>query len=252
MGLFRNSTDSHQHSLEVLTALVEYDSFLDGLSVIADMGCGAGLDAKWWAELETRDEPIEPRNFLVYAVDQNISQVEPDVLATPNVVVIEGNFEDRVIPRQVDLIWAHDSFQYSRDPFKCLATWKSMLQVNGMLLMAIPQSTYIDGRTKRLVVSSHHHEYYSYNLLNLTYMLAINGFDCRDAFFYRKDNSPWLYAGVYASEHGPIEGQPSWYDLSARQLISDSLIDSINKYGYARLEDIVVRWFDKDFYRISN
>ena len=63
MAPFRNAYDSHEHSLEVLNLLYCYDSFLDNLSVIADMGCGAGFDASWWATLETRDEPPEPRNL---------------------------------------------------------------------------------------------------------------------------------------------------------------------------------------------
>ena len=99
MALFKNSHDSHQHSLEVLNKLVEYDSFLDSLTVVADMGCGAGLDSKWWAELTTRDEPPEPRNYIVYAVDQNTDQIESDVLKTKNVIPIQGNFEKFIISK---------------------------------------------------------------------------------------------------------------------------------------------------------
>ena len=251
MALFSNPILSHNHSLEILKVVYDYDSFLDNLTVIADMGCGAGLDTRWWATLETRDDPPEPHNYIVYAVDQDIRQVEPDIAAIENVTVIEGNFEERVIPRQVDLIWAHDTFQYAKDPFKCLATWKATLNQNGMLIMAVPQTTYWDHSRAQLIVSNHSHQYYNYNLLNLIYMLAISGFDCRDAYFYRKENTPWLYAAVYASEHGPMPGA-SWYDLAARGLINDSIISSVNRYGYARLEDTIVAWLDKDFYQITS
>jgi len=253
MALFKNSHDSHQHSLTVLNSLVDYDSFLDSLTVIADMGCGAGLDAKWWADLQTRDEPPEPRNYIVYAVDQNTDQIDPDVLKTKNVVPIQGNFENRIIPRQVDLMWAHDSFQYSRDPYKCLATWKQTLNVNGMLVLSIPQTTYWDKQYGKLVVSQHNHQYYSYNLLNLTYMLAVSGFDCRDAYFYRDPNSPWLYAAVYATANEPmIDKEVTWHELAEKRLINDSLLNSINKYGYVRLDDVVVMWLDKNWYRITD
>ena len=251
MALFSNPILSHDHSLEILKVVYDYDSFLDNLTVIADMGCGAGLDTRWWATLETRDDPPEPHNYIVYAVDQDIRQIEPDIAAIENVTVIEGNFEERVIPRQVDLIWAHDTFQYAKDPFKCLATWKATLNQNGMLIMAVPQTTYWDHSRAQLIVSNHSHQYYNYNLLNLIYMLAISGFDCRDAYFYRKENTPWLYAAVYASEHGPMPGA-SWYDLAARGLINDSIISSVNRYGYARLEDTIVAWLDKDFYQITS
>ena len=250
MALFKNAYDSHDHSLEILNMIYGYDSFLDNLSVIADMGSGAGLDAEWWATLMTRDNPPVPHNYLVYAVDQNINQIEPAVLALDNVVAIEGNFEERVIPRNVDLIWAHDTFQYARDPFKCLATWKSTMTVNGMLVMAVPQTTYM--YNNRLIVSNYSNQYYSYNILNLIYMLAISGFDCRDAYFYRKENTPWLYAGVYASEHDPLPEHATWYDLAERNLINDSMINSVNRFGYARLEDVVVSWFDKNLYQIRD
>lgn len=251
MALFKNAYASHEHSLEILNVIYGYDSFLDNIKVIADMGCGRGLDAEWWATLTTRDDPPEPHDYLVYAVDQNIKDIEPDILAAnKNIVPIQGNFEERTIPRQCDLIWAHDSFQYARDPLKCLATWKSTLNENGMLIMAVPQTTYL--LNNRLVVSNHNNQYYSYNILNLMYMLAISGFDCNDAYFYRKENTPWLYAGVYASKHEPLPAHASWYDLADRQLINASVINSVHTYGHARLEDVVVSWFDKNLYLISN
>ncbi len=252
MGLFRNAHASHDHSLGILKYLYEYDSFLDNLRVIADMGCGAGLDAKWWATLHTRDNPPEPHNYTVYAVDKNIKQLLPEVKSIPNIVPIDGDFHERIIPRQVDLIWAHDVLQHSRDPFRCLASWKEAINVNGMLVLAVPQTTYIDGLTNSLVVSNYSNQYYSYNLLNLMYMLAISGFDCRDAYFYREMGTPWLYAAVYASEHGPLTTDATWYDLAERNLINDSLIHSINTYGYARLDSIVVSWLDKDNYLIRD
>jgi len=251
MALFKTIHDSYRHSLEVLETVYGYDSFLDNISVVADMGCGFGLDTEWWATLMTRDDPPEPRNYVVYAVDKNIKNIDPEILAAnPNIKVIEGDFEERIIPRQVDLMWAHDCLQYSKNPLKCLATWKQTMNVNGMLLLTVPQTTYV--HNNRLIVSIHSHQYFSYNLLNLIYMLAVSGFDCRDAYFYRKENTPWLYAGVYATENPPITEDLSWYDLAERRLINDRLIASVNKYGYARLEDIVVQWFDRNLYQITN
>ena len=252
MALFKNPTESHAHALQVLNLLREYDTFLESLSSVADMGCGSGLTSKWWAELTTRDDVPEPLNYIVYAVDQNIKQLDPEVVNTKNVKVIEGNFEERLIPRNVDLIWAHDVFQYSRDPLKCLAMWKSTMTVNGMLVLSIPQTTYWDHEHGRLIVSNHSNQYYSYNVLNLMYMLALSGFDCNDAFFYREPNTPWLYAAVYASHAEPVTAHATWYELAERGLINESIVDSINKYGYARLEDTVVRWLDKDYYQITD
>lgn len=251
MALFKNAYYSHDHSLEVLNLLHNYDSFLDNIRYVADMGCGQGLDVEWWAQLETRDLLPEPRNYTVYAVDKNIKQIDADITNTnKNIITIEGDFENRVISRNVDLMWSHDSLQYARDPFKCLATWKSQLNNDGMLILSVPQTTYV--HNNNLIVESHSHQYYSYNILNLIYMLAISGFDCNDAYFYRKKNTPWLYAAVYASEHGPLTQQATWYDLAERNLINDSVVNSVNRFGYARLEDLVVQWLDKDFYKITD
>ena len=250
MAQFKNAYASHEHSLEVLNMLYTYDSFLDSLTVIADMGCGLGLDSQWWATLMTRDEPSEPRNYIVYAVDQDVTQIDPDIEALENVYPMQGNFEDPILPRKADLVWAHDSFQFAQNPLKCLRNWRDSMNINGMLVMAVPQTTYMDHN--RLIVSNHHNQYYSYNLLNLMYMLAMSGFDCRDAYFYRKPNTPWLYAGVYATEVDTLPAQATWYDLADRNLINASVVASLNRYGYARLEDVVVAWFDKDWYTIRD
>jgi Methyltransferase domain len=252
MGLFKNPEASHEHSRQVLDLLYNYDDFLDGLTVIADMGCGAGYDVRWWATLETRDDNPEPHNYIVYAVDQNIKQIEPTILNLSNVVAMEGDFEKPVVPRAIDLLWAHDSFQYAKNPFECLATWKRSMSINGMLVLSIPQTTYFDSAKGKLVISSREQQYYSYNVLNLIYMLATSGFDCKDAYFFRQPQSPWLFAAVYATEHHPTTESVSWYTLAERQLIDDNIINSLNKWGYARLEDAVFKWLDKNYYQISN
>lgn len=248
MGLFRNSQASHEHSLKILNYIYEYDSLTDSIKVVADMGCGDGLDVKWWATLSSRDDPPEPHNYIVYAVDKNVHEIDHNVASLPNVYTISGDFETRVIPRQVDFIWAHDSFQYAKNPWKCLTTWKETINVNGMLAMAIPQSTYI--KHNKLVTNFYSDQWYNYNLANLMYMLASTGFDCRDAYFYREADSPWLYVAVYASEHKPMPGV-SWYELAEKQLVSDSVINCINKYGYVKLDEVVVSWLNKENYIIT-
>ena len=41
MAHFKNALESHEHSRDVLDMLYQYDTFMDSLKVIADMGCGA-------------------------------------------------------------------------------------------------------------------------------------------------------------------------------------------------------------------
>ena len=227
-----------------------YDSFLDSLTVVADFGCGAGLDVEWWATLMTRDDPPEPRNYLVYGVDKNISQVTDDIRSLPNVKLLEANFErDWVIPRKCDLLWAHDSFQYATNPLQTLKFWNQQMNENGMLMLSIPQSTHY--AYNRLQHNSYSGVYFNHNIVSLIYMLAVNGFDCRDAYFYKNANNEWLHAAVYKTSIEPMDpSKTSWHDLADLNLINDSAMDSLNRYNYVKQEDLVTVWLDKDFYRI--
>lgn len=250
MTLFANPELSHQHSLEILNLLYGYDSFLDSISVVADMGCGPGLDAQWWATLMTRDDPPEPRNYKVFAVDTDLSRVDQNLRELPNVSWLGYDFEQAsVLPQQVDLIWCHDAFQYVLNPIATLANWSRQLNVNGMLAMAIPQS--VNYIRNRLNYRTDSHVYHNYSIANLVHMLAVNGFDCRDAYFYKNPETNWLYLAVYKSSEPMDPRTTSLYNLADRGLLHDSIIDSLTKYGHVNNDDIVYPWLDKDFYRAA-
>lgn len=248
MDQFKNPYESHEHSLQILELLYGYDTFLDSLEVICDMGCGSGLDTEWWATLETRDDPPQPRNYTVYAIDQNISQVEQHVRDLPNVKLLEGDFEKRILPRKVDLMWAHNVFQYAINPMETLKNWSLELNTNGMLVMSLPQSmTYVyNGLNFRTM----HYNYFNYNICNLMYMLAVNGFDCNDAYFYKNVNNNWIHLAVYKSLDPMDPKTTNLYHLAEKGLLHPSAVNSLNTYGYIRQEDIIYPWLDKDFYLI--
>lgn len=248
MAQFKNAQESHNHSLEVLNILYEYDSFLDSLEFVADYGCGFGLDTQWWATLKTRDDPPEPRNYKVYAIDKDKSKVSPDILKTPNVHFFNADFDsgDLVIPRKIDFLWCHNSFQYVTSPITTLKNWNSNMNVNGMMILIFPQQTHY--AYNRLQSHGHNYSYFNHNIVSLMYMLAVNGFDCNDAYFKKEENSPWLYAAVYKSDIEPMDPKTtSWYNLADKNLLNDSVVSCLNKYGYVKQEEIVVNWLDKDF-----
>jgi hypothetical protein len=83
--------------------------------------------------------------------------------------------------------------------------------------------------------------------------LAVNGFDCRDAYAKKEENNPWLHLAVYKSDIAPMNpATTSWFDLADLGLLNDSIVASLNKYSHVRQEDIVYPWLDKDFYRVKN
>jgi len=246
MDQFKNVIDSHNHSKQILTLLYEYDSFMDSIRTVADMGCGSGMDIKWWAELTTRDDPPEPHEYKCFAVDTNIKQIEPEILETPNITPIQANFEDgRVIPVNIDLMWSHNSFQYALNPLNTLKNWNQMMNTNGMLVLSLPQhQTYQYNRIHTRSISGC---YYHYNVCNLMYMLAVNGFDCRDCYVWMDTNNAWMHFAVYKSADPLEPASTSWFDLADLNLINDSAITSLNNYGYVRQEDLMFTWLDKDW-----
>jgi SAM-dependent methyltransferase len=251
MDQFRTQEDSHKHSLQLLNLLYEFDDFMDSLSVIADMGCGSGLDTHWWATLMDREDPPEPHNYLCYAVDRDTSKIDDTIKALGNVKVLTGNFEERLIPRQVDLIWSHDSFQYVINPLNTLKVWNETMNVNGMLVLSMPMHQ--SYQYNRLTTRSMSGSYYHYNICNLMYMLAVNGFDCKDCYFYLEPNSQWLYAAVYKSDIEPMDpATTSWFDLADKNLLNDSVVRCLHTYGHIRQEELIFTWLDKDFHFAKN
>lgn len=250
MAHFKNVHDSHAHSLEIFKLIYQYDDFLDSIEVVADMGCGSGIDLEWWATLTTRDDPPEPHNYICYAVDQNIQLLEESVKAYENIIPIQGNFEQRLIPRQVDFIWCHDAFQYVLNPLGTLALWNQNLNTNGMLILSLPlHQAY---QYNRLTTQSHSGCYYHYNICNLMYMLAVSGFDCRDCYFYMAKNQQWLTAAVYKTIDPMDPTVTSWHDLAELNLVNDSVKNSLNRYGYVKQEELIFTWFDRDFHFARN
>jgi SAM-dependent methyltransferase len=249
MAQFKNHQESHEHSLQTLEILYGYDSFLDSLETVADMGCGRGLDIGWFARLQTRDQPPEPRNYYCYAFDKNIKLLDSDVKELDNIYILEGDFERQYPPRKVDLMWCHDSFQYVTNPLSTLKNWNYCMNENGMLVIIYKQN--IATEYNRLVTRGDNFCFFNHNLINFVYMLAVNGFDCKDAYVKKQENDPWLHIAVYKSTVAPMNPQTtSWFDLADKDLLHPSILNSLNLYGYVKQEEIVYPWLDKDLYRV--
>lgn len=238
-----------RHSLKILNQLREYDSFLDSLRTIADMGCGTGEDITWWATLETRDDPPVPHNYRCFAVDRDASKLA-QIPNLPNIVKRHNDFNQHCIPIPVDLMWAHDSLQYSPNPLETLKLWNSMMNVNGMLILTIPQHSGVE--YNRYYSRTHSGCFYHYTPTNLIYMLAVNGFDCKDAYLHKEFNNTWLHMAVYKSDIPPMDpATTTWFDLIDKNLLHPTIVNSINQHGYLRQEDIVMPWLDKENYFVD-
>jgi hypothetical protein len=239
----------NSNSLTVLNQLYEYDSFLDSITSVASMGNGASNDIVWWANLTTRDSRPEPHNYKCYAIDIDNSKLE-QLPNLPNLSKLHRDFTKLCLPIKVDLIWAYNCLQYSSNPLETLKLWNEQLNVNGMMILCVPQHNGVE--FNRYYNRTYSNCFYHYTPTNLIYMLAVNGFDCRDAYLLKKFNDPWIYIAVYKSEISPMDpSTTSWMDLISTKLLHPTVENSIITHGYLRQEDILYPWLDKENYFID-
>lgn len=239
-----------RHSTHILDTIQQYDTFLESLRHVADLGCGTGEDIHWWATLMNNDDPPQPYNFNCFAVDVDGNKLA-SVPKLPNIHTVENKFDaENLFPVIIDLIWAHDSLQYSTNPLHTLRMWNSYMNVNGMLLLSVPQHTGIE--YDRQYSRGHNGCYFHYNPINLIYMLAVNGFDCRDAYLLKKFQDPWIQMAVYKTDIAPMDpATTTWFDLADKNLLHPSIVDSVNTNGFVKQEEIVMPWLDKELYFID-
>jgi SAM-dependent methyltransferase len=251
MTLFANSSSSHQHSLEILNALQEYDDFMESITTMVDLGCGDGLDLEWWATRTTREERPKPLNIKCTGVDltDELSMAKK----YSNITYQKTDFEGTIYTpekNKYDVLWCHDSFQYAINPIQTLGNWREIASDGAMLIISVPQTTNI--RHHKLSFSQESGVYYHYTLVNLIHMLAVSGWDCKSGFFLKRPQTPWIHAVVYKSEHKPMDPRTTdWHKLSELNLLPESAERSIYARGELCQQDLVLPWLDQSLSDLS-
>jgi len=213
------------------------------------MGCGTGEDITWWATLMSRDDPPEPYNYVCWAIDRDLAKLKqiPDL---PGLHKLQADFTVRCLPGPADLMFAHDSLQYCHNPLDTLRLWNEQMNVNGMLIVSVPMHTGVE--YNRFYSRSYSGCYYNFTPASLIYMLAVNGFDTRDAYLLKKFNDPWINMAVYKSNIAPMDpANTTWFDLADKGLLHPSVINSLNKFGHVRQEELLYPWLDKENYYVD-
>ncbi len=243
-GSFASISASHEHSLRTLNALYEYDSFMQSIRSVCDLGCGDGADLEWWATATTRDENPRPLNIRCVGVDQ--LPALPRAKKIVNMTYQRQDFEQAIYHKdRFDLLWSHDSFQYAINPLETLRQWRAATAVNGVLVLIVPQTVNMEFKTEAF--DQPDLCYYHWTMTSLIHALAVSGWDCKSGYFLKQPNDHWLHAMVYNS------GQPDrdpratrWYDLVDAKLLPDSADKSIQRHGYLRQRDLILPWLDKN------
>jgi SAM-dependent methyltransferase len=240
---FIHPEDSHLHSLQVLNRLYEYDDFMASIKTVLDLGCGTGDDLEWWATRTTRDENPQPLNIHCTGID-----LAPELPLTKqhnNVFYQSVDFESTIAstPQGFDVLWCHDSFQYAHAPVSTLSRWWHLASPGAMLCLAVPVTQRIHRSQLDYYLPAGC--YYHYTIVNLIYMLATAGWDCRGGFFKQAPTDPWIHVVVYKSTHEPQDPKTTtWHALSELKLLPESADRSVFAHNYLRQQDLVVPWLD--------
>lgn len=241
---FGSPEASHAHSLRTLETLYQFDDFMQSVTNVVDMGCGAGLDMLWWATRTTRDETPRPLNIRCTGIDLADRCAATD--KHKYISYVPQDFEQpiRVHKRRFDVIWCHDAFQYIQDPFGTLRNWRDISTAGAVLVLTVPLTTTF--ALNREQVEQADGCYWHWTLVNLIHVLAVSGWNCATGFFQQLPGDPWITAIVYRDEQAPMDPRSTrWYDLCDRQLLPASAVNSIQRHGYPRQQDLVLPWIDK-------
>lgn len=249
-NMFKNAEESHQHSLQTLNKLYEYDDFMMSIRTVADLGCGTGEDLVWWATRTMRDDRQTKLNIKCQGID--ILNRLPIAVQYPNITYQRADFEVKINapPEKFDILWCHDAFQYVVDPIKTLTYWRDISSPGAMLALVIPQTTNI--HQSDLDFTQRDGCYYHHTIVSLIHMLAVTGWDCKAGFFKKNPTDNWLHAVVYKSDHAPFNLKKTrLYDLVDAKLLPESADKSILAKGYLDQKDLVLPWLDKSLSRMN-
>jgi SAM-dependent methyltransferase len=242
---FRNDEERHEHSLQTLNTLFEYDDFMESIGSLVDLGCGAGADLEWWATRTTRDDAPIPLNIRCTGID--IADAPSKFKKYPNVTHQKFDFEkvnELSLKSKFDVLWCHDAFQYCVNPLDTLAKWNGIAEDGGMLVIAVPQTTFMNIRQLSFVQPSGC--FYHHTVVSLMHMLAVNGWDCNSGFFLKRPDDEFIHVIAYKSTHAPMNPKTTtWHELVEKDLLPETAVASIQHHSMVRQQDLVLQWIDK-------
>lgn len=241
---FTSQQLAHDHSVKnILTDLYQYDEFMESISSMVDLGCQSeALDLQWWANAEVNDDTHDPLGIKCIGVNQidNLNVKHKGIsFQRQDVQEFKKN------KKRFDVLWCYDVLQFLTNPYQALSNWWHVAAQDAMMAIAVPQTTNVEFNMLEYNAKLNHK--YHFTMPMLIYMLSVNGWDCNGGFFKKSIGDPWLYAIVYKSNIKPMDPAiTNLYNLAEEtDLLPDSAVKSINKYGMLRQRDLLLPWLDK-------
>ena len=121
-----------------------------------------------------------------------------------------------------------------------------------MLVIAVPESTFLQHNA--VIADQHSHDYHHWSLVSLIHHLAVNGWDCKDGFFKKERNNPWIYAVAYKQPNfQKLDYRTTtWFDLAEQELLPETAVNSLNQWNLVRQQDLKVMWLNKQIFDFRN
>jgi hypothetical protein len=234
----------HTHHLQTLDIIRRYDDYLGGLQNITLMGKDVAVLADWWSSVTRPDGSDYQFNIRAFTIDP------ADITYKSGLVWQISNGLDSGLIDQ-DLVYCDYNLAYELDTLAALQKCNSMLKKDGMLMLNMPYSLYVNTRTGRPKVDQRITSgvYQVFTLANLMLQLASSGFDCREAYFYLDRAEGFISAGVYKVSEPRLYG--SIYELQEAQLLPACLDEIIKERGFFTETDLVTQWFDRSVQILS-
>jgi len=241
---FSSQQLAHDHSVKnILTEIYKHNEFMESISRMVDLGCQSeGLDLQWWANAETNDDSFTPLEIKCTGVNS----IDKLIVKHKGITFQKGNVQDfNKTKKPFDVLWCHDTLQYLTNPYQALANWWHVAAQDAMMIIAVPQTTNVEFNMLEYNAQMNHKHHFTMPML--IYMLAVNGWDCKSGFFKKDIGDPWMYAIVYRSDVEPMDPAiTNLYNLAEdTELLPESAVKSIHKYGMLRQRDLLLPWLDK-------
>lgn len=213
--------------------LEDYPDTLSSIKSLAIIGVDDGLLIDTFTQF--KDLCAKPYNYKICAVDDKSGGIMGKYRKIRNVEFVGVHYREHfVLPNPVDLIYT-EKFDTIRTPYHFIHNANESMNDGGVLCFTVQSGIDTQYNRPKMILSN---GFYNWTIPSLTYLLATNGFECAH---YRKRGS---LIDVFVYKKTDPLGDVTWYELSDRGLLTDSIKEVVLKYGYLTDDNLVITWID--------
>jgi SAM-dependent methyltransferase len=235
---------SHAHSLRTLNILNGFDDFKRSIKNLLDVGSSKGFDLNYWANMRDINDdgsPGRPLNIKCTGVDLHNTMAEP---IPKNVDFTMHDFNTGPFPfinRKFDVVWSHGSLQYAHSPIQLIGHINNAMNKDGMFYLCVPST--INNAYNKFENYTPAKFLNTFTLTQIIYYMALNGFDCKDAYFNKPQNEDMIEVLTYKNRK-PFDYNTTWYELLEQDIFNENMTEIIMAKGYLTNQGLTSKWID--------